>query len=137
MRRNRVIYSLKIILVMILGLSTRSHNELLPPIISTYGGDVLWALMVFFMLGFLFVKMRTKYIALISIVFSYLIEISQLYHAPWIDNLRQTTLGGLVLGFGFLWSDILCYTIGISIGVIIELCYRYLNDRYRNFKVGC
>ena len=41
-----------------------------------------------------------------------------LYHAPWIDNLRQTTLGGLVLGFGFLWSDIFCYTIGIIIGVI-------------------
>lgn len=137
MRRNRLVYSLKIILVMILGLSTRSHNELLPPIISKYGGDVLWALMVFFMLGFLFVKMKTRYIAFISTVFSYLIEVSQLYHAPWIDNLRQTTLGGLVLGFGFLWSDILCYTMGIIIGVIIELCYRHLNDRYRNLKVGC
>ncbi|MDO4536447.1 MAG: DUF2809 domain-containing protein, partial [Clostridium perfringens] len=46
---------------------------------------------------------------------------SQIYHAPWIDSIRNTTLGGLVLGFGFLWSDILCYTIGIAIGVALDV----------------
>ena len=126
MRRNRAVYGVMIGLVMIIGLSTRRYSDLFPQIISNYGGDVLWALMVFLILGFIFIKMKTRYIALISIVFSYLIEISQLYHAPWIDNIRETILGGLVLGFGFLWSDILCYTIGIIIGVNIELCYRHL-----------
>ena len=27
-----------------------------------------------------------------------LVEVGQLYHAPWIDSIRRTTLGGLVLG---------------------------------------
>lgn len=121
MRRNRIIYSLMIILVMIMGLSIRRYGNLLPQIITNYGGDVLWALMVFLMFGFLFPKIKTSNIALLSITFSYLIEISQLYHAPWIDAIRQTTLGGLVLGFGFLWSDLLCYLIGIIIGVSIDL----------------
>ena len=49
-----------------------------------------------------------------------IIEISQLYHAPWIDSIRATTLGGLILGFGFLWSDLICYTVGIVIGAIID-----------------
>ena len=55
-----------------------------------------------------------------ALVFSYLIEISQLYHALWIDAIRATTLGGLVLGFVFLWSDILCYTVGVLLGIIVD-----------------
>jgi len=49
-----------------------------------------------------------------------LVKISQLYHAPWIDAIRQATLGGLVLGFGFLWTDLVCYLVGVMIGVIAE-----------------
>ena len=52
--------------------------------------------------------------------FSVAIELSQLYHAHWIDSIRHTTLGGLILGFGFLWSDLACYAVGVGIGVIVE-----------------
>jgi hypothetical protein len=57
----------------------------------------------------------------ISLALAFLVEVSQLYHAPWIDGIRNTTLGGLVLGFGFLWSDLVCYLIGIVAGALIEL----------------
>ena len=40
---------------------------------------------------------------------------------PWIDSIRHTTLGGLVLGFGFLWSDLACYAAGVGLGVTIEM----------------
>lgn len=33
--------------------------------------------------------------------FLFVIEFSQLYHAEWIDQIRDTSLGGLVLGYGF------------------------------------
>lgn len=59
--------------------------------------------------------------AVITLALAFLVEISQLYHAPWIDTIRQTTLGGLVLGFGFLWTDLVCYSAGVMIGVIAEL----------------
>ena len=58
---------------------------------------------------------------MLAMAFSVAIELSQLYHAPWIDSIRQTTLGGLILGFGFLWSDLACYAAGVGIGVILEL----------------
>ena len=48
----------------------------------------------------LFPKIETK-LAFISLLFCYGIEMSQLYHAQWIDSIRATTLGGLVLGYGF------------------------------------
>ena len=49
------------------------------------------------------------------------VELSQLYHAPWIDSIRHTTIGGLILGFGFLWSDLACYSLGVGLGVLIEI----------------
>ncbi|MFY8109522.1 MAG: DUF2809 domain-containing protein, partial [Bacteroidia bacterium] len=44
----------------------------------------------------------------------------QLYHSPLIDSIRNTTIGGLVLGFGFLWTDIISYSIGLIIACLIE-----------------
>ena len=119
MRRNRNLYLILTIITIILGLLSRKVQGL-PQIISSYSGDALWALMVFFLFSFLFNKKSTIFILVISIIFSYGIEISQLYHAPWIDSIRATTLGGLILGFGFLWSDLICYTVGIVIGAIID-----------------
>ena len=53
--------------------------------------------------------------------FSVAVEVSQLYHAPWIDSIRHTTLGGLILGFDFLWSDLVCYAVGVGLGVLVDV----------------
>jgi hypothetical protein len=53
-----------------------------------------------------------------------------LYHANWIDTIRKTTLGGLILGYGFLWSDLLAYAIGIAAGVIIEFLSEMIRNHY-------
>ncbi len=36
------------------------------------------------------------------------------------DHIRNTMLGGLVLGFGFLWTDLVYYAVGIGVGTAIE-----------------
>jgi hypothetical protein len=38
--------------------------------------------------------------------FSVAIELSRLRHASWTNSIRRTNLGGLILGFGFHWSDL-------------------------------
>ena len=126
MKRNRLLYLILTIIVMILGLLSRKIENL-PEIISSYSGDILWALMVFLIIAFIFNKKSTIFTISWAIIFSYSIEISQLYHAPWIDAIRNTTLGGLILGFGFLWSDLVCYTIGITIGIIIDIMINKIN----------
>ncbi|KFN15383.1 MULTISPECIES: DUF2809 domain-containing protein [Bacillus] len=123
-KRNRLLYAILTIIVVILGLASRKFAYALPNLLNAYLGDALWALMIFIGFGFLFHKMKTKKIAFLSLLFCYGIEISQLYHADWIDNIRATTLGGLVLGYGFLWSDLLAYTIGVGMGMLCELMFR-------------
>ena len=122
-KRNRLLYAVMIIIVIILGLCSRKMANVIPDFLNTYLGDALWALMIFIAVGFIFRKMETKAVALIGILFCYLIELSQLYHANWIDNIRKTTLGGLILGYVFSWRDLVAYAIGIGAGVIIEVLY--------------
>ncbi|AHX18838.1 DUF2809 domain-containing protein [Bacillus cereus] len=123
-KRNRVVYALFTIVVIILGLSSRKFAFALPHLLNDYLGDALWALMIFTGFGFLFPKTETKKLAFISLMFCYGIEASQLYHAEWINSIRATTLGGLVLGYGFLWSDVVAYTIGVGVGILCEVIFR-------------
>ncbi|MED0940586.1 DUF2809 domain-containing protein [Bacillus cereus] len=123
-KRNRLLYALFTIFVIILGLSSRKLAFALPHLLNEYLGDALWALMIFTGFGFLFPKIETKKLAFISLLFCYGIEVSQLYHAEWIDSIRATTLGGLVLGYGFLWSDLVAYTIGVGVGFLFEFILR-------------
>ncbi len=121
--RNRLVYLILVIGVVLLGLASRQLSGL-PTFIHSYVGDTLWALMVFLLAGFLLPRKTTLQLALYALCFSYLIEFSQLYHAPWIDAIRHTRLGGLVLGFGFLWSDLFAYLIGIGFGALLEYLLR-------------
>jgi predicted neutral ceramidase superfamily lipid hydrolase len=116
MRRLRLTYFILTIATIITGLLSR-HFKFIPLFI----GDILWALMVYFIVRFLFIYKPSKSIIIASLLFCYAIEFSQLYKAPWINELRHTIFGKLVLGAGFLWSDLLCYTVGVGIGVLLDL----------------
>ena len=120
--RSRFVYALLIGAVIILGLAsrTKSLQFYLPQFISEYAGDTLWALTAFLGIGFLLPQLSTWRVAALAFGFALVIELSQLYHAPWLDALRHTRLGGLILGFGFLWSDLVCYALGVACGVGLE-----------------
>jgi len=115
MSRTRVIYFIVIIFVAIIGLLSRQFT-----FIPLFIGDILWATMVYFIVRFLFIGKNPRFAILISLLFCFVIEFSQLYKTPWIDNLRRTLLGRLVLGETFLWGDLLSYTVGIAFGVLVE-----------------
>ena len=120
-QRNRVVYAALVAGVVGCGLASRSrYADFLPEFVATYSGDTLWALMVFLLVGFVFPRRSTIFVAVLAIGFSVTIEVSQLYQADWINGIRETRLGGLVLGFGFLWADLVCYTTGVATGVLGE-----------------
>lgn len=120
--RSRAVYALFLAVVIALGLASRTKaaQSNLPPFVSEYAGDTLWALAAFFGLRFLFPKLPTWHIAAFAFGFALLIELSQLYQADWLNALRHTRLGGLILGFGFLWSDLLCYAVGVACGIGLD-----------------
>jgi len=120
-RRNRLRYVVALGVTIAAGLLSRSSAaNHLPELVRVYAGDTLWALAVFLVLGLLFPKAGTMSLAVCAAMISYGVELSQLYRAPWIDALRRTIPGTLLLGFGFQWSDLICYSAGILLGAAAE-----------------
>ena len=110
-----------LVLTVVLGLASRRYGYTLPDLVATYAGDTLWATAVFLALGMLLPNVANWKVSILAFSLSVAVELSQLYHAPWIDSLRSTTLGGLLLGFGFLWSDIACYAVGVVLGNLVQM----------------
>ena len=110
MKNKRWIYLAITSAIIVLGLASRKHGDILPEFIAEYSGDTLWAAMVLSILKTI----------VISLLCSYCIEISQLYQADWANTVRNTTLGALIFGHGFLWSDMICYTVGVLLSAVID-----------------
>jgi len=102
-----------------IGLASREYAYLLPIFMALYAGDALWAMLVYFLVRSFVTD--TILSMLFATMFSFGIEFLQLYHAPWIEALRKTTPGALILGCGFLWSDLLCYLAGIVLAFLIDV----------------
>jgi len=120
MLKTRALYTACATVVLALGLLSRTDLAAPIPLYSGYGGDTLWAMFVYLSLRILAPSLQTRTVLLSTLAFSYFIELSQLYHAPWIDEIRMTTLGALVLGYGFLWTNIICYSVGASFCALVE-----------------
>jgi hypothetical protein len=111
-------------MVVAAGLLWRSRLFPFPPFHHKYGGDTLWALLVFLGFGFIFIRASTLRVALMAFCFSCVVEFTQLYHGPWIESVRGTRLGALVLGATFNWPDLIAYGVGISLGFLGEIIRR-------------
>lgn len=112
-------------LVIAAGLGSRSPRaSFLPDFVATYAGDGLWALMVFLGLGFLFPSARTAVLAGSALGIAFAVEFSQLCEADWLNRIRATRAGALVLGKGWVATDLLCYAVGVGIGVLGEIGVR-------------
>lgn len=127
--RNRVLYACLTLAVVGAGLLWRADFMPLPPLLSKYGGDALWALMVFTGCGFLFPRASTIALGIMALSFAWAIEFSQIYHAPWIDALRATLPGRLILGSTFNWPDLPAYLLGIVLSVWAELWHGKMMKR--------
>jgi hypothetical protein len=101
------------LIVLGIGLASRTFaRPWSPDWMLLYGGDALWAAALY---GFVLLWRRSmgpNQMFLITYVLSCLVEFSQLYQAPWINQIRHTVPFNFILGQGFLWSDLVAYAIG-------------------------
>lgn len=119
--RNRFILYISLLAITVfLGLMSRSSLIEVPEFIALYAGDTLWGGMVYWLTCMLLPDRQIKIKVLVAILFSFSIELSQLYQAQWINEIRSYRLGGLILGYGFKLSDLFCYTLGISFTAFID-----------------
>ena len=119
-RRNRWVYAIAIIVVVALGLGSRLYRDALPPFVAAYAGDTAWAVLVFMLAAWLWRSARTSSIAIGAGVFALLVEVSQLDQTSWLAKFRSTSIAAAFLGTDFIWTDLLCYAVGIGVGMLVD-----------------
>ncbi len=120
-KKRRIVYGILFLLIIPLGLATRRQPQWFYTFIAEYGGDAFWSTMFFFLFRILWPYVVLKKIALYTFLFSVAVEISQLYHAEWIDAVRNTFPGKMLLGNTFYWTDIMCYLAGTVFGWLLAI----------------
>lgn len=130
--RAKIIYACAVLLAIALGLCSRAYGDRLPTLVANHLGDALWASMIYFSCRVLFTRQPLWLSLVLSLGFCFGIELSQLYQREWINGVRDTVVGGLILGKGFLWIDLLRYSAGILFVHVLDCLWNYRNDRSRN-----
>lgn len=101
------------IATIILGLAV--HRLAAPGAARDIAGDALWAAMMFWWVTALTPATSPGRRAVVALAISWAVEFSQLSRAPWLEALRSTRLGPLVLGTGFDPRDLASYTAGVLV----------------------
>lgn len=119
--RNRLIISAALVAVILLGLLSRIF-----PFLGSFPGDALWATAVYLGWAFVLPKKPFKVVAFLALLTAFSVEFLQLYQASWLMALRSYTLGRLVLGTTFYWPDLIAYTFGVLVGLLLDywICSR-------------
>jgi len=117
----KILYTAIFIFCVWLALATRQYTNFFHPLIVTYGGDVIWAGLFLFFVRIFFPHTSLLKLAVICYAIGVAVEFLQLYEGAWYVQLKQYYIGRLLLGVGFLWSDLLCYAIGTVLAYFIIL----------------
>ena len=123
-RRSFPIYLLFLFVVVTTGYASRRYGHYLPLIIRKRTGDALWASAIFVLLAIIRPRASTIALGVVTLLISFAVEFSQLYHAEWIDTIRRTTLGSIALGSTFFKRDLIAYTIGVAAAALIDFGIR-------------
>ena len=108
--------------VIVCGLSLRWYGFSLglPAFVVKYGGSLLWATMVFLLVGVLLPRLTRSQLAAGAAAIAIVVEFSRLVHVPWLDAFRLSTAGALLLGRIFSLWNLVAYAVGIAFGVWID-----------------
>jgi len=104
----------------VLGLATRRFPAAFPELVARFGGDALWAAMMLWLVALCRRAAAPSQVAISALAVAWAVEFSQLYQASWIQAIRATRSGALVLGQGFLWSDLVSYAIGVMLAAALD-----------------
>lgn len=88
-------------------------------IIRPYGGDVLVVMLMYYFLKS-FVRVKPLYLAIAVLIFAYAVEIGQYFNLVEVLGMQDNKIMSVVIGSSFSWGDMLAYTVGAVICIILD-----------------
>ncbi len=110
--RTRLIALVIVILLTPIGFYTKFYRGPGYNWVNSYTGDILYSMFWFFVLVFLRPRISAIKAAIIILIFSTVIEFSQLLSFPMLEKARDSFIGRTIFGVHFVPVDIIYYGIG-------------------------
>jgi hypothetical protein len=117
-RRARWRIGASLVVIVTVGLLSRRFP--LPGVFEEHTGDALYATAAFCLFALLAPAAGGAWLAAVAFGFAAAIELSQLLTWPWLQQLRATRGGALLLGQGFVAADFPAYAIGALLGLCLD-----------------
>lgn len=77
--------------------------------------EIFWCLVIFF----IYPSLKSHLIALIVFIVTSALEFTQLWHAPFLEQIRESFIGRTLIGTSFTWTDFPYYAIGCVVGYFL------------------
>jgi Protein of unknown function (DUF2809) len=106
------------------GLTLRLVDLGLPYVVTKYGGSMLWALMIHWIISSIRGRWSPIPNALVSSAVALGVELFKLYRAPLLDAFRLTLPGTLLLGSVFSVWNLIAYAFAIGVGTLADRAIR-------------
>ncbi|WP_419804687.1 DUF2809 domain-containing protein [Terriglobus sp.] len=104
----------------VLGIAIRFAHMGLPWSFRKYGGSVLWAMMIYWLVSTLLPRVRLIPTALLAEAVAVAVEFLKRLHTPALEHFRGTLAGVLLLGREFSNQDIVAYSIAITCAATVD-----------------
>jgi hypothetical protein len=112
---RRTTYVLLLVVTIPLGLAWRMAPLGLSPFFFKYGGSVLWAMALYWLIAACVSTFSRGALASTAAVIAALLEFSRLWHTPTMDSFRLTLAGRILLGRYFSLKNIATYCLAIGL----------------------
>jgi hypothetical protein len=109
-----------VLLTIAAGIGVRFVRLSLPALVVKYGGSMLWAATIYWVVSTGFERMRLVGVAILAGVVATAVEFFKLYRSPGVDAFRGTLPGVLLLGRYFSGWDILAYWAAIAAAAALD-----------------
>jgi len=118
--QRRLITVALAMLTVVAGLVWRLGSLPLPFVAYKYGGSMLWAVAIYWLVSAAVPRWSVATVAAGTSLLSISIEFFKLYHSSAMDAFRLTLAGKLILGRIFSWKDIAAYMLAIVVAAQLD-----------------
>jgi ABC-type Na+ efflux pump permease subunit len=96
------------------------HGFKIPAFYVKYGGSVLWAAMIYFLVALLLRTRPQRQVLVVAVLVCALVEALKLAHTPALDVFRMTRAGIWLLGRVFSGWNFLAYAVGLALALGLD-----------------
>ncbi|QCK88270.1 DUF2809 domain-containing protein [Phreatobacter aquaticus] len=118
--RTRLTFATIAIVLIIAAFTLRWPALGLPWVVGKFGGATLWGAMVYCVAALIIPRAPRLAVFAFAAVTALGVEFSQLIHWDWLDAIRRTTIGVILIGRYFSWGDVAAYLGGITCAALFD-----------------